>query len=474
MTALECRIRSGEGRVHVPAADLQALRAALAGEVLTSADDGHAEACRVWNGMIRRTPALIARCRGAADVMRCVDFARQRGLLVSVRGGGHNVAGTAVCDGGLTIDLGEMRGVRVDPQAHVAWAQGGARLGDLDRETQAVGLAVPVGVVSATGLGGLALHGGLGWLGRKYGSTAENILSADVVTADGRLRRASPDGEADLLWAIRGGGGGFGVVTALELRAYPVGPTVLQVLMMHPVDRAREALRRYREYMPHAPEELALLAVLWSAGEEAPVPPEHHGAPVIVLVGCYAGDPDEGMRALRPLRELGEPIVDLTGPAPYLEVQKIFDPDYPDGRRYYWKSTFLRALDDATIDALLEHAASRPSPLTSLDIWAGGGALARAASEGTAFGAHTAPFMLGIEANWNADEDSDANVAWARGVYEDMRRRFDAGTYLNFPGFFEQREDLLRGAYGPNLVRLRQLKQRYDPENLFGGHLSPA
>jgi hypothetical protein len=457
------------------AAAVAALRSQLRGPLLEQDEPGYEEARRVWNGMIDRRPGLIARCRGSADVIACVNVARDHGVRLAVRGGGHNVAGLAVSDGGLVIDLSEMRSVRVDPVRRTATVEGGAKLGDLDHETQAFGLAAPVGVVSATGVAGLTLHGGLGWLSRRHGLAVDNLLAVDIVTADGRLRRASADENADLFWAVRGGGGNFGVVTSFEFRLHPVGPEVWMLLTIypaHPAQRAEEALRFFRDQMAAAPDEMGAIAVLWSAPHLPEVPQAAWGTPVIIFLGCYTGPLEQGEQVLEPFRQFATPIADLSGMTPFVAVQKALDADYPDGLRYYWKSLYLDRLDDDVIRALGRHAASRPSPLSSLDVWALGGAMSRIDPHATAFGRRDAPFMLGIEANWARGEESPANVAWARGIYQDMRQYTGGGSYLNFPGFAEEGENLVRSAYGANYDRLRSVKSKYDRENLFSGNLN--
>jgi FAD/FMN-containing dehydrogenase len=345
-------------------------------------------------------------------------------------------------------------------------------LGDVDRATQAAGLAVPLGVVSRTGVAGLALHGGLGFLTRKYGLTADNLLAAEVVTADGRVLTADADHHPDLLWALRGGGGNFGVVTAFEFRAHPVGPEVWAAVVFYPVETAPRVLAFFREFMARAPDELMARAVLWSAPTEAPIPESHRGAPVVVLFACHAGPVEAGEAAVRPFREVAPPVADLSGRMPFLEVQRLFDPDYPDGRRYYWKSAYLRHLDDEAIRTLMGHAARRPSSLTSLDVWALGGAMGRVPPEAAAFAERDAPFLLGIEANWEDPAADAANVAWARAVFADAQRFSSGGAYLNFPGFGEEGTALVAPSYGANYERLRVLKAAYDPGNLFQHNLN--
>jgi FAD/FMN-containing dehydrogenase len=443
------------------------LRARLRGPVTQPADATYDEARAVWNGMIDRRPALIVSCAGVADVIEAVNFARTRALPLAVRGGGHNVAGTALCDGGLVIDLARMNDVRVDQARGTVRVGGGARLGDLDHETQAFGAAVPVGVVSRTGIAGLTLHGGLGFLTRRYGATCDSLVAADVVTADGRLLQVNEQQHPDLLWALRGGGGNFGVVTSFEFRLYPVGPEVWMVLVIYPAEQGAAGLRFFRDFMAAAPEELMALAIFWNAPPLDEVPAEWHDQPAFIFAGCYSGPMEAAEAAIRPLREFATPIADLSSPVSFMEMQRLFDPDYPDGRRYYWKSRYVRDLDDASIAALERQAAARPSPLTSLDVWALGGAMQREPAGGAAFAGRDNRFLVGIEANWEDAAADDANIAWARDVFADLGRLGDGAAYLNFPGFGEERDDLVRAAYGPNYDRLVAVKTAYDPTNLF-------
>jgi FAD/FMN-containing dehydrogenase len=446
---------------------IAALSGRLRGELLRPADTAYREACTLWNGMIERGPALVVRATGPADVMATVDFAREHRLPISVRGGGHNVAGTALCDAGVTVDLSRMRGVRVDPARRIARVEGGARLGDVDHETQAHGLAAPFGVVSRTGVGGLTLHGGLGFLTRKHGLSCDNLIAADVVTADGRLVTTDESQNSDLLWALRGGGGNFGVVTSLEFRLHPIGPDVFVFLTMYPVDQALPVMRFFRDYMATAPEEVMGIAVLWNSPDGEPIPEHARNVPVVILVGIYSGPVAEGERVVAPLRNLTTPLVDLSGPMPFAAAQQLFDPDYPDGRRYYWKSIYLGDLDDAVILALTKHARQRPSPISSIDVWALGGAVRREPTGGSAFSRRDAPFLLGIEANWDDRERDALNIGWARELYADMQRFSPGGVYLNFPGFAEEGDEMMRAAYGGTYARLQAVKAKYDPSNLF-------
>jgi FAD/FMN-containing dehydrogenase len=446
---------------------IEAFKSSLRGELLKPGDIGYEEARRIWNGMIDKRPALIARCVGVADVIASVNFAREHELLMAVRGGGHNVAGTAAADGGLVIDLSPMKGIRVDLSAQTVRAEGGVTLGELDHETQAYGLATPLGVVSETGIAGLTLNGGLGWLRRKYGLSSDNLVSADVVTADGRFLTASETDNPDLFWGIRGGGGNFGIVTSFEYRLYPVGPEVMVCFVLYPGERAKEVLGFCDEYVAQAPEEVSPLAFLGRVPEMELFPEEWHGKPYAAILALYAGELEEGARVLQPLRDLGDPIADLSSPMPYVEAQKILDEDYPNGWRYYWKSQNVNTLGDEVVERLMAHAEDAPSDHSTIDVWYQGGAMGRVGAEETAFGDRSVPYLLGIEANWEEPQDDETNVAWARNCVADMRRFSDGGNYLNFPGFLEEGQDLIRDAYGENYERLVALKNEYDPTNLF-------
>lgn len=448
---------------------ITAFTAGMRGPVLQPGDPAYDEARRVHNGLIDRRPALIARCTGTADVIAAVAFARDQGVPLSVRGGGHNVAGNAICDGGVVIDLSLMRGVHVDPRARIAHVQGGATWGDLDRETQVFGLATPGGVVSTTGIGGLTLHGGMGHLRRKHGLSLDNLLAIDIVTADGELRHASAEDEPDLFWAVRGAGSNFGVVTSFTFRMHPVGPTVMLCAPMYALADGPAVLRQWRDYIATTPDEFTPLAVFWSVPEG--FPPELVGRPIVILAGVFAGPVEEGERIAQPLRELATPLLDLSGPMPFAAVQSAFDPFFSKGLLQYWKSTYVDTLGDELLDALCALAAARPSPQSTMDIWPQGGAVGRVGAEATAFGPRP-PFMVAFESTWTNPVDNEANIAWARDAWASMRRFASRGIYLNFPGFGEEREELVRSAYGPNYARLRALKARYDPTNLFRANLN--
>jgi FAD/FMN-containing dehydrogenase len=436
----------------------------LRGRVFKSSDAGYDDVRRVQNGLIDRRPGLIVQCSGAADVIASVQFARDHGLLLSVRGGGHNVAGNAVNDGGIVIDLSAMRGVHVDPRARTARVQGGATWGDLDRETQVFGLATPGGLVSTTGVGGLTLHGGMGHLRRPYGLSIDNLLSVDIVTADGQLQTASADQNQDLFWAVRGAGSNFGVVTSLEFRLHPVGPTVMLGATLYRLEDGPSVLRQWRSFLRDLPEALSPIVVFWSVPEG--FPPEIVGMPVVIVAGVYAGPVEEGEKAVAPMRSFAKPLLDISEAMPFTAVQAAFDPFFPKGLLQYWKSTYVEELSDALLDELCELAAKRPSSRTTMDVWPMAGAATRVAPADTAFGQRR-PYMIAFESTWIEPRDNDANIAWARDAHTSMKRFSSGGAYLNFPGFGEEKIDLARAAYGDNFGRLSRLKAMYDPDNLF-------
>lgn len=443
------------------------LRAQLGGQLITPDDPGYDDARRVWNGMIDRQPALIVRCRGVADVVASVRFAREHQLLLAVRGGGHNVAGFGTCDGGLVIDLSPLRGVRVDPEGKTVRAGGGATWADVDRETQLFGLAVPGGIVSTTGVAGLTLGGGQGWLRRTHGMTCDNLVSADVVTADGEFVTASESDHTDLFWGLRGGGGNFGVVTSFEFRAHPVGPTVAFAGPVYPVESAEAVMAGLTAFATGAPDEVTLSATWWTIPAGPGFPEELHGRAVIILGAMYAGPPEDGEQILQPLREIEQPLLDLSGPIPYTAVQQMFDPFFPAVElQYYWKSLYLAGLENPAVRTIADHMAARPSSMSMGGLWALGGALGRVDASATATGARGAPFLLEILANWGDPAESDANVAWARAFFDAMRPFSTGKTNLNFPGLGDE-PGFGRAAFGDNWERLVDTKRKYDPTNLF-------
>jgi FAD/FMN-containing dehydrogenase len=445
---------------------IEAFRRELTGLVLRPGDRGYNRARLVWNGLIDRYPAFIVRCAGVADVISAVNFARDNGLFVSVRGGGHSVAGFAMNDGHLVIDLTYMKGIRVDPARRTVRAQAGVTLGNLDRETQVFGLAVPGGNVSMTGLAGLTLSGGLSWLRRKYGMSVDNLISADVVTADGQCLTVSETDHPDLFWGIRGGGGNFGVITSFEFKLHPVGPQVFFMTTMYPIDRAAEVLRAWRDWTRTAPDEATTDTVIWTIPAVPPFPEALWNTPFVGVGGLYAGPIEEGARTFAPLRTLAEPLIDVSGVQPFLAVQQMFDALFPDGQYYYWKSLYMDDLSDETIDLIQAHAAKRPSLKTLIPIRHLGGAVSRVPDDATPIGYRSAQYLLNIDATWVSPSASEENIAWTRQFY-DAVRRFGRGAYLNFGGLGEEDQELIHTAYGKNYDRLVALKEKYDPTNLF-------
>ena len=435
---------------------IQAFQERLRGELLRPGDAGYDAARTVWNAMIDRRPALIARCAGAADVIAAVRFAREQGLLVSVKSGGHGVAGTAICDDGLVIDLSPMTGIEVDVARRTARAGGGATWGEFDRETQAHGLATTGGIVPTTGVAGLTLGGGLGYLMRRFGLACDNLLSADVVTADGELLTASAGEHPDLFWGLRGGSGNFGIATSLEFQLHPVGPTVLGGFVFHPFNQAREVARFYREFTSTAPDELTTHLAFATSPD---------GHPVVAYLVCYSGPVETGEAVLAPLRGFGAPIADTIGPLPYIDVQTFGAPLYPEGRLNYWKANFLNDLSDEAIQAVIEQFAAVPSPLSAAVVEHLGGAVARVDQDATAFGDRSAPYSLVITGEWVDPAESERNIQWVRDCWQAVRPYAKETVYVNYVDAGEDAR--FKAAYGANYERLAALKARYDPTNFF-------
>jgi FAD/FMN-containing dehydrogenase len=445
--------------------DTGALRAGFRGALLRPGEEGYDGARRVWNGAIDRRPALIARCAGADDVVEAVRFAREQDLPVSVRGGGHAVAGHAVCDGGLMIDLSLMKAVHVDPDARTARAAGGLLWGELDRATQTAGLATTGGLISHTGIGGLTLGGGLGHLMRKHGLTVDNLLSVELVTADGERLHVDAVSEPELFWGLRGGGGNFGIVTAFEYRLHPVGPLVLGGPVFWPRDEAPQVLRVLRDVAADAPDELGMTMTLMSAPPLPFVPRERYGTPVVGLVLAWSGDLAEGERATAPLRQIGTPLADFVRPIPYAALQSMLDGGAPHGRHYYWKSHRLPALSDAIIDTLLASAETMTSPFSQIQSWVVGGAVSRVDPEATAVGKREVGFEINLPTGWPpSDPEGDRHRAWVREGWEALRPH-SSGISANF--ISDEGADGVQAAYGDRLRRLGALKDRYDPDNVF-------
>jgi FAD/FMN-containing dehydrogenase len=438
----------------------------IRGEAIRAGDDAYDDARRIWNGAHDRHPALIVRCTGPADVMRAVEFARSQDLLVAVRGGAHSIPGFSTCDGGIVIDLGPMQGVRVDPESRTARAEGGVTWGAFDHETQAFGLAVTGGLISTTGLGGFTLGGGIGWLLRKHGLACDNLVSADVVTADGRLVKASAEENPELFWGLRGGGGNFGIATSLEYAVHPVGPTVIGGPVFYPAERAAEVLSWWREFVNDIPDELTTIANLITAPPAPFLPEEWHGKKLVGLVACYAGPLDEGERVVAPMKEVGDPVADLLGPIPYTTLQALIDPLCPPGDPWYMKAGYLRELDDDAIVVALRHHEEITSPKSEIHFHHFGGAAARVGDDETAYGERQAPYVINILASSNESEGFDEHVDWAHRFYADIEPSLTGGAYINF--LSAEGEQRVRAAYGPEkFARLQALKDEWDPTNLF-------
>jgi FAD binding domain/Berberine and berberine like len=414
-------------------------------------------------------PDVAVSCRTTAEVVNAVKLARDRGLRVAVRGGGHSIAGLSTIDGGMLIDLAPMNGVEVDPERKIAKVGGGALWSDVDQATQQYGLATPGGVVSDTGVAGLTLGGGYGWLRRKFGLSCDNLLEAEVVCADGEVRTASADSHPDLYWALRGGGGNFGVVTSFTFELHEVGPEVAFAATFYPVEETADVLRRWREYVEQAPDEVTSVCVTITFPANPDLPEAVHDRPVAIIGGVYAGDVDEGMKVMQPLRELGTPLFDMSGPTPFVGVQTGFDPLFPrDTLRAYWKSQYLSELTDDAIDTIAAKAGERPAPLTLVNTFHMGGAIAKVGEEDTAFATRTAPYMISIDGMWSDAAEDAANVAWVRSAWSEIAEFGTGEVYLNFTGLANEAAQAgVDSAFGRNLRRLAEVKAKYDPNNFF-------
>jgi FAD/FMN-containing dehydrogenase len=451
--------------ITLDATDVAHFEDSLRGELIRPGDAGYDEARTVFNALIDRWPALIARCAGAADVIKALNFGRTRNLPLSVRGGGHSVAGNAVCEGGLVIDLSAMKGLRIDPDSRTIRAEAGLTWGEVNHDLQSFGLAAAGGYVSTTGISGLTLGGGLGWLARKHGLACDNLRSADVVTAEGELVRASPSENDDLFWGLRGGGGNFGIVTSFEFDVYPAG-IVPAGLVVHPLAAARDVLRCWRDYASSTPDELTSGAVLATAPAAPFIPREAHGAPIVAVFAVYAGKIEQGEQVLRPLRQFGPPLADLIQPMTYSAVQTMADIVWPPGSLNYWKSAFIEDLSDAAIDTAVDFYAKAPSPLDTIvfDHY-GNGALGRIPADATAFAQRRFPFNLLVTALWGDPGQTGANITWTRELYQAMRPHLSDASYLNY--FGDEGHERITAFYGRNYERLLALKRKYDPTNLF-------
>jgi FAD/FMN-containing dehydrogenase len=435
------------------------------GQVVLPGDPRYDEVRQIWNAMINRRPAVIVQCTTADDVPHAIEWARQNGLEISVRGAGHNIAGNAVCEGGMMIDLSPMKAVRVDAAKKRAYVEPGATLADFDKAVQAHALATPVGINSTTGIAGLTLGGGFGWLTRKYGMTVDNLTSVEMVTADGKKVRANASENRDLFWAVRGGGGNFGVVTQFEFALHPVGPQVLAGLIVFPLDQAKQVLRRYREFAASAPEEVSVWVVLRQAPPLPFLPKDVHGKEIVVLAVCYCGDIAEGEKLIAPLRSFGKAHGEHIGAQPYVQWQKAFDPLLTPGARNYWKSHNFRELRDEPLDTIVESARALPSPQCEIFIAHIAGAANRIPADAMAYGHRDARFVMNVHGRWNDAAQDATCIGWARAFFDATAPQASGGTYVNF--MTEDESGRVTAAYGANYARLADIKKRHDPDNVF-------
>jgi FAD/FMN-containing dehydrogenase len=444
---------------------IDTLKSKVRGSVLTPADAGYDEARTVWNATIDRRPAMIVRCAGTADVIATVGFARDNGLVLSIRGGAHNIAGSAVCDDGVMLDMSAMKSVRVDPEAKRAYVEPGATLGDFDSEAQAFGLATPLGINSTTGVAGLTLGGGFGWISRKFGVTVDNLVAAEIVTADGKWNRVSAEQNPDLFWAIRGGGGNFGAVTLFEYNLHPVGPQIYGGLVVYPLEQAKDVLPKYRDFVAAMPDDLTVWAVMRLAPPLPFLPPEVHGKPVIVLASCYLGPLESGAQAVEGLRHFGTPAGEHLGAMPFTAWQTGFDPLMTPGARNYWKSHNFSAMSDEVLDILTKATSDLPSPHCETFIGAMGGQTNRVPVDATAYANRDSLYTVNIHGRWTEAADDAKCIGWARECFNALTPHAIGSVYVNF--LTGDEGDRVKAAYGPNYERLASVKSRYDPQNLF-------
>ncbi len=461
------KARTADGaEVELAPDSLESLRRDLKGQLLLPGDPGYDDARSIWNAMIDRRPALIARCLGVTDVLAAVKFARERRLALSIKGGGHNIAGLAVSDGSMMLDLSLMRGVWVDPKTRIARAQAGCLLGDVDRETQLHGLAAVLGFVSNTGIAGLTLGGGFGYMTRRYGWTSDNTLAMEIVTADGRLLRASEDENSDLFWGLRGGGGNFGVVTGFEYKLYPVGPEVMAGAIAWPASEAPAVLKMFRTLTLQAPPELTCVAALRVAPPAPWLSKDIHGKPIVALFVTHTGSLQEGEKLVAPIKKFGDPVGDVLQKRPYITQQALLDATQPKGRRYYWKSEYLPKVEEGLLADLIRHSERIVSPHSALILFPIDGALSRLPEDHSAVGNRGAATVLNITAAWEKAADDKANIEWARTAWQDLRRYSTGGTYINFQTE-DEADDRIHAAYGANYEQLVKIKTKWDPGNLF-------
>jgi FAD/FMN-containing dehydrogenase len=465
MSGLQVRTRAN-GETTLPEDTIRKFKESLRGELILSEETGYDDARSVWNAMIDRRPALIARCLGVADVVASVNFAREQGLVLSIKGGGHNIAGLAVCEGGLMLDMSRMRGVWVDPMMRTARAQAGCLLGDVERETQLHGLAAVLGFVSNTGIAGLTLGGGFGYLTRRFGWTSDNLLSMEVVTADGRVMQVSDKENADLFWGLCGGGGNFGVVTGFDYKLYPVGPEVMAGAIAWRAEYAAEVLEMLRTLMEQAPPELVCVAGLRLAPPAPWLSKDIHGKPIVALFICHTGQLPDGEKLVAPIKAFGSPVGDIVQRRTYVSQQSLLDATQPKGRRYYWKSEYLPKLEPELLAKTIRHAEAIVSPYSAIILFPLDGALNRLPEDHSAAGNRDTGWVLNITASWEKIEDDKTNIEWARAAWRDMRSFSTGGTYVNFLTE-EESDDRVQAAYRKNYGRLVEIKSKWDPGNLF-------
>jgi FAD/FMN-containing dehydrogenase len=461
----EPKDRNEKEMINISKETAENLNSKVKGKIVLPSDSNYDEVRKIWNAMIDRRPALIVRCAEPDDVRHAISFARENGLEISIRGAGHNIAGNALCDNGLMIDFSTMRNVRVDAERKRAYVEPGAILADFDEAAQSHGLATPVGINSTTGIAGLTLGGGFGWLTRKYGMTVDNLVSAELVTADGQTIRVSEKENADLFWALRGGGGNFAVVTQFEFKLHEIGPEVLAGLIVFPFDQAKQVLAQYREFVESAPEELNVWAVLRKAPPLPFLPGNVHGKEVVVLATIYIGDAAQGEKLIEPLLGFGVPHGKHIGVQPYTQWQKAFDPLLTPGARNYWKSHNFTELSDGALNSMIEFGGKLPSPQCEIFIGLIAGAANRVSADATAYRHRDAKFVLNVHGRWDEQKDDERCIAWARAFFQASAPYASAGAYVNF--MTEEESDRVAAAYGANYERLAQIKKQYDPENLF-------
>jgi FAD/FMN-containing dehydrogenase len=461
------KAKTMEGReIDLQQATIDNLRMRLKGPVFVPGEVGYDESRTVWNAMIDRSPAVVVHCLGVADVITCVQFAREHNLLLCIKGGGHNIAGLATADGAMMLDMSLMHGVWVDTQRKVAHAQVGCLLGDVDRETQVHGLAAVLGFVSLTGITGLTTGGGFGYLTRRWGWASDNVVGMDVVTADAQFVRASSEENEDLFWGLRGGGGNFGVVTGIDYTLYPVGPEIVGGLVAWPASEAPGILDLYRSLVEKAPPELTLVVLMRPAPPAPWLSKDMHGKPIMAILACYSGDPAQGEKAVAPIKSFGNPIGDVLVRRPYVQIQSLLDATQPKGRRYYWKSEYLSRVEPALCEKLIEHAAKIPSPHSAVILFQLEGALNRLKEDHSPVGNRDARFVLNLAGSWEQAEDDKVNIEWAREAWTDMKRFSTGGTYINFLTE-DEGPDRIEAALSNGLQRLAEVKAKWDPGNVF-------